>query len=86
MLSLPTHLPTPFSAEDLESIRKDIDKLYTTSKFPIERVFNKFSGYDRFNVQQVLPYCPAKWRAKYPDVVLIGVIDRVGSESVELSA
>ena len=43
----------------------------------MERVFNKFSGYDRFSVQQVLPYVPSKWKTKYPDVVLIGVIDRV---------
>ena len=77
MLALPTSLSSPFCSEDLESIRDDIDKLYRTSKFPMERVFNKFSGYDRFNVQQVLPYAPAKWRTKYPDVVLIGVIDRV---------
>ena len=78
LVALPPSFPSSYSARDLESIHGDIDKLYRTGKFPLDRVYTKFCGYDRFNTQQVLPYLPTKWRSKYSDIVLIGAIDRVG--------
>lgn len=77
LLSLPLALPSSFSAADIESIENDINTLYRSSKLPMERIYNKFCGYARFNVQQVLPYVPAKWKSQYSDIVLIGVVDRV---------
>lgn len=82
LVALPPSFPSSYSAQDLESIYGDIDKLYRTGKFPLDRVYTKFCGYDRFNTQQVLPYLPAKWRSKYSDIVLIGTIDRVRMERV----
>ena len=77
LLSLPAALPSSFSAADIESIENDINTLYRSSRLPIERIYSKFRGYARFNVQQVLPYVPAKWKSQYSDIVLIGVVDRV---------
>lgn len=77
LVALPPSFPSSYSARDLESIYGDIDRLYRTGKFPLDRVYTKFCGYDRFNTQQVLPYLPTKWRSKYSDIVLIGITDRV---------
>ena len=66
-----------YTASDLERIQNEIDSLYKSVHLPLDRIYSKFRLYNRFNVQQVLPYVPAKLRAKHSDIVLIGYIDRV---------
>lgn len=66
-----------YTASDLERIQNEIDSLYRNVRLPLDRIYNKFRTYHRFNVQQVLPYIPMKLRSKHSDIVLIGYIDRV---------
>ena len=77
LLALPSPVIASYSSQDVEEICNGIETLYRSGRFPIDKVYSKFCNYDRFNVEQVLPYLPPKWRSKYSDIVLIGVADRV---------
>lgn len=77
LLALPSPVIASYSSQDVEEICNGIETLYRSGRFPIDKVYSKFCNYDRFNVEQVLPYLPPKWRSKYSDIVLIGVSDRV---------
>ena len=58
-------------------LKQQINHVYQTSHIPVDRIYTKFQQYNRFNVQQAIPFLSSKLRKSASEIVLIGVLDRV---------
>lgn len=77
LLAFPSPIIQSYSGDDLTLLKQQINHVYQTSHIPVDRIYTKFQQYNRFNVQQAIPFLSSKLRKSTNEIVLIGVLDRV---------